>query len=289
MGCCFGRPEGGVYHQDSTEDPSSSSRRIAPNSNRTSQSQPNDPHPENLAARNNRPLKPIQPETRVIIQDPNRDPNGPVVPISWTRARLEQERREWWETRTEGQSSIWDVYRTCVYALQNGDVDNAQAILDAAGCTCPSGELWRRIFGPDGVEYTVSNARWVVLEPAALLEDEEVGVHRQDVHRGKIIPIGPVSRKSSSVDGEQLSPHFPASISVKCRLSDTAKDVTVDLPGDAVVADLIRRLRDNLGYRDQNLSVAFMGKRYVSESLICDFYTEDNVLVIMVQPRLDRP
>lgn len=274
MGCCLSRAQSGVYDptaQGASNDPSSSSRRITANSNRTSHSQA----PErDLASHPNSPLQSLPRDLRVRLPDPSRHPNTHQGP--WTRERLERERYEWWETRTEGQRNIWDTYRSCVNLLQEGDVASAQAVLDAAGCTCPTGELWKRIFGPDGVEYSVNHCKWLVLEPLGLAEAHET---HMGLDGTQSIPIVSMSNEASG-GGQPTS----ATITVKCRISDTSKDHIVDIPYNAVVAELISELRKSVGHHDKNLSVAFMGKRYDPDTVVHSFYQEGQVLIIMVLP-----
>ncbi|ORY15592.1 hypothetical protein BCR34DRAFT_454836, partial [Clohesyomyces aquaticus] len=98
-----------------------------------------------------------------------------VTPLSnpndttWTRSRLAKERKDWWDTRVTGQREIWGAVQLCVEYLQADNVAEAQAILDASGCTCPHGEIWRGVFGETGEWYKVPE--WLVIEPAGLVED----------------------------------------------------------------------------------------------------------------------
>jgi hypothetical protein len=96
--------------------------------------------------------------------------------LTWTRGRLEQERTDWWDTQVTGSAEIWGAIRIAAQHLQANEVAEAQTMLDAAGCTCPSGALWKGVYDPTGVLYKVPE--WLVVEPEGLAdedEDEEVG------------------------------------------------------------------------------------------------------------------
>lgn len=166
------------------------------------------------------------------------------------------------------------MYRECVKLAFEGDLENAQALLDATGCTCPTGELSRRIYGPDGVEYSINGNKWLVFEPVGLVSDE--AAEEWERSGGRNIPIVSMSGEDS---GKTLT--------VKCRISDTGKDHIVELPYNAVVSELITELRKRVEHYDKKLSVAFMGKRYDSDTVIHSFYQEGQVLIIMVLPLPD--
>ena len=55
--------------------------------------------------------------------------------------------------------------------VRAGEVAEAQGVLDAAGCTCPTGEVWRGVFDERGEWYKVPE--WVVVEPGGLVEEGE--------------------------------------------------------------------------------------------------------------------
>ena len=78
---------------------------------------------------------------------------------------------------------IWDVVRTVAELLRTrepNDLATAQGLLDAAGCTSPSGDLARGVFDERGRLYEVPV--WVFGDPGDLVEDE--GEKEKEVDRG---------------------------------------------------------------------------------------------------------
>lgn len=67
---------------------------------------------------------------------------------------------------------MWQCLRAATEALQEGDLATAQILLDAQGCTCPTGQLWSRVYDDRGAEYKVPE--WLVIEPAGIVEEEEL-------------------------------------------------------------------------------------------------------------------
>jgi hypothetical protein len=65
------------------------------------------------------------------------------------------------------------VYRQIIGHLQRGELEEAQTLLDAAGCTCPDGKAWHAIYDEHGDKYIVQGD-WLVFEPNGLVEDEEL-------------------------------------------------------------------------------------------------------------------
>ena len=67
---------------------------------------------------------------------------------------------------------VWQCLKAATEALQEGDLATAQTLLDVQGCTCPSGQLWSRVYDDRGAEYKVPE--WLVIEPAGIVEGDEV-------------------------------------------------------------------------------------------------------------------
>jgi hypothetical protein len=61
--------------------------------------------------------------------------------IRLTPAQLQQKRDEFWDTAPafEGRAEIWHALRASAQALESGDHQLAQAILDGAGVSLPNG------------------------------------------------------------------------------------------------------------------------------------------------------
>ena len=82
---------------------------------------------------------------------------------TWTRAQLDRERTEFFETRVTGRPEIWAAISTVISLIRNGDLVTAQGIVDAAGITVPTGDLCEGCYDEQGVLYRVPQC--VVSDP----------------------------------------------------------------------------------------------------------------------------
>ncbi|KAF1930793.1 uncharacterized protein M421DRAFT_359529 [Didymella exigua CBS 183.55] len=204
MGCCISRPAAEAANNDGAQDAphvahfDASSRNLnAPNSRHTSAPSSRGSifgRPSNAApagsgtqsasnVRPNQPLIPIPAEQRSTLPNTLASPTtaksrNRVKPLTdssgqaWTRARLEKERRDWWDTRVTNNTQVWQCLRAATEALQEGDLATAQTLLDVQGCTCPTGQLWSRVYDDRGAEYKVPE--WLAIEPAGIVDEEAV-------------------------------------------------------------------------------------------------------------------
>ena len=64
--------------------------------------------------------------------------------VRLTEAQLQQKRDEFWDTAPafDGRAEIWDALKESVQALESGDHQLAQAILDGAGISLPNGTVF---------------------------------------------------------------------------------------------------------------------------------------------------
>ncbi|KAF2686559.1 hypothetical protein K458DRAFT_199577 [Lentithecium fluviatile CBS 122367] len=259
MGCCSSREAGDDASPyppvSSTEGaPDASSRHIAtasPTRNssvaspRASHSHSHTTHPT-PEARPNVPLKPIDPSHRSKLPstlgssptDGSHHTHVHVAPLSdsthalWTRRRLDKEREDWWDTRTTGEAAIWSAMRLMVQSLQEGDVGEAQALLDAMECTCPNGCLWKGVFDRRGEWYRVPE--WIVVEPEGLVEEGSLESMGSGGGKGKEVVI------DREEDGEG---ELGERVKVRCRLSADGRDVVVGIRKGERVGSLIANLK----------------------------------------------
>ncbi|KAK3204091.1 hypothetical protein GRF29_106g1691149, partial [Pseudopithomyces chartarum] len=240
-GCCVSRTDAGGEpanqrnaSQRNITNPTPS-RGSAASSPRGSASQPV------AGNRPNIPLKPIDPRHRSklpkTLASPTAGSHRNHVPMRsdsltshFTRQRLEKERNEWWDTRTNGSAEIWAALRDMVQKLQAGNVGEAQVLLDATECTCPNGMLWRGIFDHRGEWYKVPE--WIVIEPEGLVDEEDL--------KDEAGSVGDDEDKEVEVDdlGEEVK--------VKCRLS-TGHDCVLEVRKGERVASIITKLKTKAG------------------------------------------
>eukprot|EP00968_Pinguiococcus_pyrenoidosus_P007989 scaffold556_cov221-Pinguiococcus_pyrenoidosus.AAC.19 len=88
-----------------------------------------------------------------------------------SRAELKRRREEFWHTRVSGNPQAWSVLKMAAEAMLNGEVDTANAIVDAGGIITPNGTL-SICYDDLGGSYEVP--RFAYSDPANLLETVEV-------------------------------------------------------------------------------------------------------------------
>jgi hypothetical protein len=110
MGGCVGSPRDGTSHSGESSDVSGTGNVIG-------------------TVGHNKPLKHRRPKWKSDVR--------------LTEAQLQQKRDEFWDTAPafEGRSEIWDALKASAQALDSGDHQLAQAILDGAGISLPNGTL----------------------------------------------------------------------------------------------------------------------------------------------------
>ncbi|KAF2018721.1 hypothetical protein BU24DRAFT_458463 [Aaosphaeria arxii CBS 175.79] len=297
LGCCASRPQAGQspYRHDPTlaNQVDASSRHITAGSNPDSAS--SQPATSGAAvAAPNVTLKSIPRSARAKLPAPTQA-TSLHNPGPWTRERLARERDDWWDTRTEGNRHIWQTYQQAVKFAQEGDIKNAQALIDAAECTCPTGELWRRIYDNVGVEYSVSRAKWVVLEPEGIVSDEDAA--REMKERSTAARTGSTNDGGSAAGGtpDLSSPISPVqsqtstpgtNMRVFCRMSDTSKDILIKAFPNPRVVDIISHLQHMEGYANKRLRVAYLGHEHDADEPLSNFYREGDRLTVLVLPQI---
>ncbi|KAL4985823.1 hypothetical protein BDW68DRAFT_164418 [Aspergillus falconensis] len=106
----------------------------------------------------------------------------------WTRALLDRERTEFFETRVTGRPEVWDALSAALQFMRSGDYETAQSIIDAAGVTVPTGDLCQGVYDEQGVLYRLP--RCIVSDPVDIV-----------VGDGGVGGSGSGSRSGSGSDG----------------------------------------------------------------------------------------
>jgi hypothetical protein len=120
--------------------------------------------------------------------------------------------------------------------LQRGELQEAQVLLDAIGCTCPTGKLWHSIFDERGDQYSIHDAKrnfdWIVFEPEGLVEDAP-----------ETTPGGGLDgqEEESFTDKGKGKRRAEETFPVKCRLT-TGQDIIMQTSKDEKIGSLIKRL-----------------------------------------------
>ncbi|KAH7028349.1 hypothetical protein B0J12DRAFT_584166, partial [Macrophomina phaseolina] len=188
-----------------------------------------------------------------------------------TRARLEKERNAFWDTRVTGHEELWGAVRLASELVRGGDVASAQGVLDAAGATCPTGEVWRGVFDEWGTEYRVPE--WVVVEPVGVVEDDE----------GEGDGYGEEDGEQSLAE-EKGKGKMGEIVKLKARLSDRGSDVVVEVGMEERVSSVIAKIAETAQVPPTNrIRLAYLGKIFrENASLAAQSYSDGHVVNALV-------
>jgi hypothetical protein len=211
----------------------------------------------------NQPLNPRPPHHKVQ-PPPSRahyDPVSNALP-PLTRAALLKERRDFFDTRVTGRQEIWAAVKLVCELVEQDSFDDAQAVLDAAGCTCPSGDLWGRkggVYDEFGEKYVVP--AWLVGEPEGVVqegqEEEEKSSSNDDEDEEDEEEVSHEKGKGKAILMGEPEGQKPT-LRVRARLSNTAKDVIVRIRDEDKVRVIVRQIRDlaNVGVPGRSGSIS---------------------------------
>jgi len=93
-------------------------------------------------------------------------------PVPMTRSQLHHQRTEFWETAAQydGQIDTWNSIRVAVELSHQNDLPTAQAVLDSAGITIPTGDLGLGCYDERGHRFVVPE--YVLSEPSNIMDDD---------------------------------------------------------------------------------------------------------------------
>jgi hypothetical protein len=170
---------------------------------------------------------------------------GTSISPASTAAAVRVARAEFFDTRVSGRAEMWAAVKLVCELVERGERGDAQAVLDAAGGTCPSGTLWGRkggCYDERGERYVVPI--WCVGWPDGVpLEDDEDGSGEAEAEmeeRGGKWKEG--KGKERAVDDAAIKGR---EMRVRARLSHTARDVMVKSGEEDSVSMLMQRLRSS--------------------------------------------
>ena len=170
----------------------------------------------------------------------------------WSHQSLAKEREAFFDTRVTGRTECWAAVRLATDMCRNeGDLKGAQAVLDAAGLTVPTGRLSDGVWDERGVLYKLP--RWVVSDPLNVVDapdddgegepdpddadpdddevkddgsdDDEDGTKGDEKGKGKVPPLKSLMR-------------------IRARLSDRGTDVVVAVEQGSTVRMIGRKVME---------------------------------------------
>ncbi|GKT51340.1 ubiquitin domain-containing protein DSK2 [Colletotrichum spaethianum] len=209
---------------------------------------------------------------------------------AWTRAALDRERADFFDTRVTGRPEVWQSLRAALEVLwdpvgQGAAADGtnglatAQGILDAAEITLPTGDLAQGAYDQLGNYYAL--AEWLVADPTNLVEDDATIDDADEA-------LSTRDLKDDLAGGEETTEELDEDeddnvrrreekgkavvdardqLSVLARLSETARDVTVNFAKSDSVRVVARKIQEESGLAAaKKVRIAYMG-RILKENL----------------------
>ncbi|KAF2120840.1 hypothetical protein BDV96DRAFT_641494 [Lophiotrema nucula] len=283
-GCCASRPASSGSNANVSPYPPVSSNNNAPDSSSRNITAPSPAAAVSLASPRgsqsvapNTPLKRIPPTLRSKLPNTLSSPASQrrrITPTSnlsslssptrsssqdvWTRSRLQKERGDWWDTRVTGEQIVWETLRSMCDLVQKGEVEEAQAILTASGCTCPSGEIWRGIFDERGVLYKMED--WVVVEPYGVVEDDEVEDElAEDLSALGLDDADGPEDKEVEIQDSGRGKQPDVQLNVRCRISSPPKDYLMKINKSEKVSHLVSCLATTPELQDKRFRLFVLG------------------------------
>ncbi|TKA28626.1 hypothetical protein B0A50_02953 [Salinomyces thailandicus] len=243
--------DNGNNHSNNTAGP-----RAAPNAQPASQS--------------NRPNKPIRAPSPVA-----KSPAQIYPPPPWTRSILERERASFFDTRVTGRQECWEALRLVCDMLLQGNVEDAQGVMDAANLSSPQGRVAidkgrhrhrGGVYDERGELYDIP--AWVVTDPQDLVEDagekDLDGASDSDADHEETVATEQQREQKGKGRAEDLGELLP----VRCRLSDRGTDVVVQVHMKQKVAVLVREVQAQIGPR--RLRLVYLGRTMMESKTLED-------------------
>lgn len=158
---------------------------------------------------------------------------------TWSPIQLSRERDEFFETRVTGRPEVWAALKEVTGLIQQGNLTDAQGILDAAAITLPTGRLEEGAYDERGVLYRLPEN--IVSDPKNLIENDDMvnTAAGKELEAGAIVVPPEVESLDKGKDVVEEN-----AIKIRCRLSDRGgPDTIVLLAPTQPVSVLLRRLR----------------------------------------------
>ncbi|KAJ5724589.1 hypothetical protein N7493_006317 [Penicillium malachiteum] len=277
MGCCASTES--RNHDDHDSRPSTQDHITSPNTT--------DPSPTQATHRQSRQAR-HTPNPNLPL---DQHYNAPIHPHRWnskrriwTRATLDRERREFFETRVTGRAEIWAAVETAITLMRGGDLATAQSILDAAGITVPTGDLCEGCYDEQGVLYRLPQC--IVADPENIAPNSGLGsrsraeylgedteTERQEEEDLEGLSDGKLATDDASGDELIQSAHDLERrrdekgktrerdlIRVLARLSDGGRDLMLLVGKNQSVGFLARKVHQEAGIsNNQRVRIAYLG------------------------------
>jgi hypothetical protein len=158
--------------------------------------------------------------------------------LTWTRARLDKERNDWWDTQVTGSPEVWGAVRLAAQSLQIGKLKDAQQWLETMECTCPTGCLWKGVYDSTGILYKIPE--WLIVEPEGLVAEEADAEPAGG-------PAGVAAANDGAQEDEEEEDDEP--VAVRVRVSRNGRDVVLKLRRREQISSIVEKLKQQAEVR----------------------------------------
>ncbi|KAK5171564.1 hypothetical protein LTR04_001587 [Oleoguttula sp. CCFEE 6159] len=216
------------------------------------------PSARSNARKTTRPNQPLRAPSPV----PASPAHNASISAPWTIVQLARERDAFFDTRVTGHPEVWNAVRLVTELVRSGDLSSAQGVLDAAGCTCPSGTLRRGVYDERGVLYEVP--AWVVADPDDLVTSDDVKEAADDDAASEDLGMkaeddAAAVRRRRDEKGKGRAADLGVPLKVRARLSDRGTDLLVHMRSEQSVGVLVRRVQEMSGL-SKTVKIGFLGR-----------------------------
>ncbi|KAF3480160.1 uncharacterized protein GIQ15_05507 [Arthroderma uncinatum] len=307
MGCCFSRDSNSSHYPGSTAGQhGDSSRQI--NQNPAEQSTINRARSHSPSGTSTATSRPSQSAGRRVALPLSEHFNRPIRQHVWkskrriwTRAALDKQRQDFFDTRVAGRPEIWAALSTALALLREGDISTAQGIIDAAGITVPTGDICEGCYDESGALYKFPEA--IVSDPINVADesptedsfkcdigtdidggDDEMSTSRMVLGVDSCDDLLDKEKERRREEkGKRSERDY---IKVTARLSDRGgPDVVVSVGREQTVGALVRKIQAEAGLpSNSRIQIVYLGKLFKeSNTLLAQGWKEGNVVNVYVR------
>lgn len=227
----------------------------------------------------------------------------------WTKAQLDKEREDFFDTRVTGREEVWQTVHAALRELWDADraktagtaedvagddpvLSIAQEILRAAEITLPTGDLANGVYDSLGQYYALPE--WIVRDPANVATDEPQAGPETD-RKAEITSGG---ESSEDIDDDELLRRreekgkavvdIRATTKIRIRISETARDTIVRVSPDETVRSVAQKAlqKSGLDPTTRRIRLVYLGKTLKDDaSLASQGHNKDHVINAFINPR----
>ncbi|KAI1846922.1 hypothetical protein JX266_007143 [Neoarthrinium moseri] len=198
---------------------------------------------------------------------------------TWTRAQLDKERTEFFDTRVTGRAEVWQTVHAALEVMWQSDAEpgattegdpegdtalaTAQSILRAAEITLPTGDLAKGVYDSLGHYYPLPE--WIVTDPVNISETDEQD-RAEDQKGGHVDDDGGAGEESDEVlrkrEEKGKAVESQNTVKIRARLSETARDIIVKIDPDDSVRSVAQKIlyQSRLDAQSRKIKLVYLGK-----------------------------